>query len=231
MRDYNCTVSRFFEQTGIPVLNSWRAMELCRDKFLTAQRLAHCGIPTPQTIYISPSDTYATVSDILGPTFVVKQLDGSRGRNVFLVSSASEYGQAYEACSHNAVAQEYISYSHGRDIRVWVAGGKAVDAVVRTNPGILTSNYSRGGSAVLFTGDRTEVFPMAEAAAEVCGLAFAGVDILFRPDNSFCVCEVNGNAGFRTLSACGGSNIVRTMLEVAAESILKHRIRHEQQRN
>ena len=43
----------------------------------------------------------------------------------------------------------------------------------------------------------------AAAAANALGLFFCGVDLLFT-DDGFCVCEVNGNAAFRSLpEGCG----------------------------
>ena len=55
-----------------------------------------------------------------------------------------------------------------------------------------------------------EEFPVTEQM----GLEFAGVDLLFTPEGGFTVCEVNGNAGFRTLSAVDRhSPILRRLFE------------------
>lgn len=216
MRDYSHAVHSYYESRGVAMVNTLEAMELSHDKLATARRLTCRGVATPETLQADRPATYASLAQQLGDVFVVKPNDGSQGRDVFLVASASDFDKARQAIGDNALAQSYIKSSHGRDIRVWTVGGRAFDAVVRSNGASLVSNFSRGGSACLFDGDREAVFALAEAASQACGLGFAGVDILFGPDGTYTVCEVNANPGFRTLSMCGGGNIVRRLLEYAA---------------
>ena len=58
---------------------------------------------------------------------------------------------------------------------------------------------------------------IAIKAAKVLGLDFAGVDLLFvgkdaEGQDLFTVCEVNGNAGFRTASIVGIDKIPEKLL-------------------
>lgn len=208
MRGYNMALSRHLELMGSRVVNSTDSMLTSHDKMLTHLRLTQYGIPTPATFLVDRSCTYNTAKALVADRrFVVKQTDGSRGVNVSLVSNPCEYAEAAGRCGSNLLVQRYIESSHGRDMRVWVIGGSVACAVVRSSKGNrLVSNYSQGGSAALCTPP-PEAAALAVAAADAIGLFFAGVDMLF-DGNSYTVCEVNGNAGFRSAVACGAPDII-----------------------
>lgn len=275
LRGYNSGLSMLFEIRDIPVLNGCAGMELSRDKLLTARMLERCGVPTPRTLFYGESASgevqfpyappYGQVSgDFSGRPFVMKQIFGSKGENVFLIRSAGDYASALEQCRRTyerrmsailtpevrdgwrdigrmrwsdagswpdevrrgcgVIFQEYVASSHGRDIRVWVLGGRVLGQVLRYSAGAderggaddiaggnsknrqvgFRSNFAQGGSAVP-VGLPGEAADMAVAAARAVGLTFAGVDLLFAPDGHFTVCEVNGCPGFRTLSLTGSA--------------------------
>lgn len=213
MRCYNSAVSRTFEAMGVRVLNSTESMELCRDKFRCGAVLSAAGLPVPPSLLLSDSISAASIASVLGDPFIMKPNIGSKGENVRLihVSGASRKERPE---GHGMIAQTFIGSSRGRDIRVWVAGGEAVAAVVRSNPGSIVSNYAAGGTATAFGGpDRGAVFKLAEQAAAACGLFFAGVDILYGYDGQYIICEVNGNAGFRTLTLTGGPDLPAIVMQ------------------
>lgn len=211
MRGYDRRVSEFYERTGCKVVNTWQSMYTSLNKWHTFQILKSAGIPTPFTLENVNAISYESAGEALGFPFVVKQVDGSRGCNVFLVNDINQYKEAIRACGRHAIAQKYISDSHGRDIRVWTIGGNAVAAVLRHSSTSFVSNYSQGGQAEAYTLNR-RVATLASEAATAIGLDFAGVDILF-DGNDYCVCEVNGNAGFRTLTAAGGVDILDVLFK------------------
>jgi gamma-F420-2:alpha-L-glutamate ligase len=91
------------------------------------------------------------------------------------------------------------------DIRVYVLGDKVLGCVKRISDSGFKSNYSLGG--------RVEKYELTDSikdislkAAKAIGLDFCGIDLLFTED-SFTVCEVNGNAGFRTITQVSDINI------------------------
>lgn len=221
MRGYNIALSRWYVAQGVPVLNAPEAMILCRDKLRCGEVLAAAGVPVPEAL----SPEKARSGDAF--PFILKLNFGSKGENVFLVRDVLEYRSALEACRREEtlrlealsrgisefgetpeevrrgcepVLQEFVATSSGRDIRVWVTGDEVAGHVLRYNPSSFKSNFAAGGSF------RQIPLPpaaasLAVAAARACGLFFAGVDLLFDGHNGFKVCEVNGNAGFRTASA------------------------------
>ena len=209
MRGYDSRISLFYENQGVKVINTWEAMDCSHNKWKTYTALLDKSIPTPFTVLINNKTTFDSLAKELGTPFVVKQTNGSQGYNVYLVNTTQEYLEAYGQCQYNAIAQKYISTSHGHDVRVWVIGNHAVACVLRYSKSSFISNYSQGGQAKSYplTAD---IAKLAVDASNACGLFFSGVDLLFAPDGNFTVCEVNGNAGFRTLSEVSDFNILNT---------------------
>lgn len=115
------------------------------------------------------------------------------------------------------MSQRYVAASHGRDLRVWTVGDRAVACVMRRSDGALQSNYAMGGHACAHPLDEAAA-QLAVAAAQSIGLDFAGVDLLMDGEGGYTVCEVNGNAGFRTLYAVQPDN---DLLKQLMEWILK----------
>ena len=207
MRGYCTPLSEFFEHRGVRVVNSTRSMSVSRDKLLTHLTLSAAGLPQPATIWCPVALPYADAARLMSaPRFVIKEREGSKGEKVWLADSEHSFSKAISACSEGILLQEYVEESHGRDLRIWVIGGEAVAAVIRKSGSDFRSNFALGGSATLCDAP-PEARKLAEKAAAACGLFFAGVDLLFTR-RGFTVCEVNGNAGFRTLSKAGGPDIL-----------------------
>ena len=215
VRGYDTALSARLESEGCRVFNRAEAMELSRDKRLTYSRLRECGVSTPECVWNVPFEAAAAT---LGVPFVTKAACGSCGRNVFLTHDAGEYACALSECgAEGALSQRYMAASHGRDLRVWTVGDRAVACVMRSSDGSLQSNYTMGGHAYGHTLDE-KAARLAVAAAQSIGLDFAGVDLLIDGEGDYTVCEVNGNAGFRTLYAVQPDN---DLLKQLMEWILK----------
>ena len=205
MRGYNELISLHFELQGIPVINTSASMQLSRNKMLTHQALTINHIPTPKSIFALNASYSDLCDEFQNQQFIVKQIDGSKGENVFLVHTADEFDKAISSIEKNCMFQQYISTSFGRDIRVWVIGNSIAGSVLRYSDTSFLSNYSQGGEAMQYEID-SEIKDLALRSTQALGLEFAGVDILF-DEVGYTVCEVNGNAGFRTISCVSDENI------------------------
>lgn len=202
VRGYAFEVMRQIEAAGIRLFNTSSAMQTSLNKTFTHQVLAQKGIPTPKTI--AGCRDYDTLSAFFaGQPFVAKYSCGNRGKEVFLIENREQFNTV-AAQFDSLIAQQYIAHSRGKDIRVWVVGGQAVAAVLRHNEHSFKSNFSLGGKAEVVELTE-EIARLASESALAVGLDFAGVDLLFSPDG-FTVCEVNGNAAFRSLSQTTDTN-------------------------
>ena len=211
IRGYNDILSMHFELQGIPVINTSASMQLSKNKVLTHQLLSFNHIPTPKTLFGLHYSYAGLCNEFNQSQFIVKQLDGSKGENVFLVGSQIDFANAINACNHNCLFQEYIETSRGKDVRLWVIGEHVVASVLRYSETSFISNYSQGGSVKSFELD-SEIEELAIRSAKLVGLDFAGVDVLFGA-NGYLVCEVNGNAGFRSISSISDKSIPYHLME------------------
>ncbi|HIR94653.1 MAG TPA: ATP-grasp domain-containing protein [Candidatus Coprenecus stercorigallinarum] len=238
MRGYNTALSRWYEAQGVTVVNSTDSMILCRDKYRCSEVLAAAGVPVPGVLSLAEAEGGAAFP------FILKLNYGSKGENVFLIGDEREYREALEACrmekQHRLeelsrgitefgetpeevaygctpVLQEFIASSRGRDIRVWVTGDEVAGHVLRYNDRSFKSNFAAGGSFRQIPLP-PEAASTALAAARAAGLFFAGVDLLFDGHGGFKVCEINGNAGFRTASSDIPDALFRALSRASGQS-------------
>ena len=221
--DKDVRLASMLEKRGLRVFNSARAIELCDDKAL--MHIALDGlVPMPKT-YSAPF-TYENIGytdtafvdrlfGALGAPLVIKEACGSFGQQVFL---AHDPGEAKRILARiggkRAIFQEFIAPSAGRDVRVNVVGGRVIAAMERWNPnGDFRANISNGGSMRAHTPTEKEA-ALAVRTAELLGLDFCGVDILYGENGERLLCEVNSNAHFKSIYDCTGVN--------AADEIIAH---------
>lgn len=220
--DKDVILARALEKAGYKLYNSASAIEICDNKVATHLFLSNCGIKMPKTI---PSPLIFEGSDIdadrvleraeacLDYPFIIKEAYGSFGQQVYLCRSREEARQLVLKLKYKPfLFQEFISESAGKDIRIFVVGGKVVASMLRTNDHDFRANVSNGGrmSPIDPPDDFKE---MAIKAAELIGLDYCGVDILIGKDGPL-LCEVNSNAHFKNIRICTGIDV--------AEHFVKH---------
>ncbi len=192
---------RYFEQKGIPCMNSLKSIILCRDKSSTYLTLANKGVKIPRSILASSQsyDSNHIEKELGGYPFVIKIPISTKGDGVFLITSQeklSETVNGFKTQTSVFIAQKFIEESRGRDFRALVMNGEFLGAVQRTGkPGEFRSNIDLGGSA-RFVEVSDEVKELAILASKALGAYFTGVDILESHD-SYVVCEVNCSPGLQ----------------------------------
>ncbi|GHE46370.1 RimK family alpha-L-glutamate ligase [Streptomyces vinaceus] len=194
------TLLRHLEAMGSVLLNPADAVLACLDKFWQVQRLASAGLTVPETCMSAGGSLDAVIGAGLPHPCVVKAVRGHRGEQVFLAPDVEALRVVHGGLEPDTgcLFQEYVGYSHGRDLRVVVVDGRAAGAVVRSaSGGEFRSNLALGATLTPCTGRYPQGEDLAVRAAAVMGLGVAGVDLLFAQDGGFTVCEVNANAGWQ----------------------------------
>lgn len=217
MRCYDIPLIRQLELLGVTTFNKSYALDNCLDKWTTHQLLAKNNISTPDTIYSRFYKSYEDISVHFGNKFIVKELRGSKGDNVFLVDDEDSFNHAITSCI-SPLFQEYIDTSYGKDIRVHVIDNQVVATVLRVSDNDFKSNFSQGGRAESYDADE-RVKQLAIESAKALGLEFAGIDILFT-DDDYTVCEVNGVPGFRTVGLTSDISIPRKMFKYIRKNVI-----------
>lgn len=198
MRDYNYPISTQLENLGIRVINSTASMQNSINKALTSQLLVKNKVATPKFLF-TRSENYDYIHSYFHKKkFVMKKIDGSQGLGVYLIENREDYKKAFDEINEEYFCQEFIETSYGRDIRVYVLGNRVLGCVKRISDTSFKSNFSLGGRVEKFELNDA-VLEISLKAARALGLDFCGIDLLMTQD-SYTVCEVNGNAGFRTIT-------------------------------
>ena len=224
--DKDVHLARRLESEGIRLFNSAEAIEICDNKILTAIALSG-KVATPKTI-ISPKtfegvgynslNFVENATRVLGLPLIIKEAYGSFGAQVYLAETLVDAKNIINSLGHkDFIIQEFISESSGRDVRVNVVGKKVVCAMERYNETDFRSNISNGGNMkkIALT---PEIEAIAIKAAEIIGLDFAGVDVLFGNDGPI-VCEVNSNPHFKTSLECTGVDMSERIMDYIAEKM------------
>ena len=188
----------------------------------SSQILARNRIPTPRTAYVRDmQDIERAIEAVGGLPVVVKVTQGTQGQGVFLRHTLHETRnlvQGLLVTGKAVLIQQYISESHGKDIRALVVGGKVVACMRRKARGReFRSNYHLNGTVekVEITDEYSEV---ACRAARVLGLNVAGVDLL-EGNNGPLVLEVNSSPGLEGIEKASGVNVAGAIIEyVMSES-------------
>jgi tetrahydromethanopterin:alpha-L-glutamate ligase len=219
--DVQFEIYRALEGTGALVVNRLEPLLAAQDKFRTSWLLRLAGVPTPRAAVAQSAEDAERALVALGDA-VAKPLAGSLGDGVERVRS-DEHGlervRALVARDGAVYLQSWVPHP-GRDLRVFVVGGRARAAIERHAPdGEWRTNVVRGGRTLAVRPARG-VEAIAEAAARALQLDYAGVDLV-PTGEAATVIEVNGNPSWRGILEATGLD----MAEVIAEHVLGRALR------
>jgi RimK family alpha-L-glutamate ligase len=210
----------WLEKRGVPVVNSPLAIERSVDKFYTTALLQEAGLPTPETVVCERVADAMAAALAMGDV-VVKPLFGSMGHGMMRVSDPDVAFRVFNTLEQlRAVFYVQRAVDHGgRDVRVFVVGGRVIAAIERRSPGNdWRTNVARGGSARPLELCR-EWAQLALSAAAAVGADYAGVDLLPSQDGDVFVLEVNGIPGWRGLQQATGVDIAGTIVECVEQRV------------
>ncbi len=210
---------RFYEVIGVPMLNSSQSIQITADKLYSQEVLAAHRIPLPKTMLGRfPADP-DLIEKQIGFPLVVKTLSGTRGGGVFLTETREQFKDLTDLIAEtnsnvHFIFQEYISRSHGRDLRVFVINGKVLACMERQSvDGSFKSNISRGGQGMNYPVT-PEIERLASQIVNILDIQVAGIDLLF-DDDGYRVCEVNSSPDFKGLESACPVNAAKAMIEAA----------------
>lgn len=185
------------ERRGFRVLNPAAVLLTTHDKLRTARLLEHAGLAHPRAVHVGANGALPR----LAFPVVVKPRFGSWGKDVVRCRTAGELARCLQQVRsrpwfrrHGALVQELVQ-PRGYDLRVIVAGGRAVGAIERVAaPGEWRTNISLGGSKRPCVPSPAAA-ALAVAAAEAARAALVGVDLL-PVGSGYTILELNGAVEF-----------------------------------
>ena len=206
---YGAAVVRHFEMMQVYTVVTTEALLRARDKRTSLQFLAAHQIPVPDSVFTAIPENVESMLRLLGDNYpvVIKMLNSTQGQGVILgesLSASQSIAEAFIRVREEILLQKFIKESKGRDVRVFIVGGKVIATMERSaQDGEFRSNLHRGASSkkVRITSAEEEI---SLRAAHLMGLEVAGVDIL-RSDKGPLILEINASPGLEGIE--GTTNV------------------------
>lgn len=179
------------------------------DKLFQHYLLAKNGLPVITSLLYTGRQLPDSVYKKFTAPYVVKSIEGSRGRQIFLINKKKEIAPLIEEFGLGRVlVQKYIPTNH--DYRIIVIGNKVIGGMKRiAAPGEFRSNFSLGGRTerVKIT---QEMSGLALKAARIFNAEFAGVDIM-EHKGKYYILEVNIFSGFEGFEVATKINVAEKL--------------------
>ncbi|MFA7685571.1 MAG: RimK family alpha-L-glutamate ligase, partial [Candidatus Gracilibacteria bacterium] len=182
----------------------------------------HFGIPLPKTVVLHrPEDIAQAAKMVGGFPVIVKNPFGSFGNGVTIMESMRALNSFLVWDKPLYLLQEYVKYSKGKDMRIFVVNGKVVGAMMRSaKKGEFRSNIELGGIGTLVVPTPEEM-SIAIRSVQALDLNYGGVDVM-RSKTGPVVLEVNSNPGFKALERATGTNVAGAIVDYAIEFAERH---------
>jgi gamma-F420-2:alpha-L-glutamate ligase len=225
-------VIRHMQRLGVTVYNDATCIEIVADKLHTHQILSENNLPTPTTMLAKFPVDMDLVDNMIGFPVVVKTLLGANGSGVFLVENTTAFKDLMELIGETnpniqLIFQQYIEFSRGRDLRLFVIDGKVIASMERkAKDGGFKANFSTGGMVEEFIPDE-EAIRLAVKTAEVLNIQIAGIDLLFT-DDGYTICEANTFPGFKGLEQACDVNVPQSIYKSMQERLNEEELVEEQ---
>jgi|SRR5688500_7090420 len=214
---YGAAVVRHFEMMQVYCVVTTEALLRARDKRTAAQHLAANGLPVPDSVFTAMPENVELMLNLLGDQYpvVIKTLNSTQGQGVILgesFTSSRSIAEAFIRLREEIMLQRFVEEAKGKDIRVFVVGGKVIATMERSaQNGEFRSNLHRGASSNKVRISKEEE-TMALRAAELMGLEVAGVDIL-RSEKGPLILEINASPGLEGIEGTTGIDIAGSIIK------------------
>ncbi|HEX5448347.1 MAG TPA: RimK/LysX family protein [Candidatus Saccharimonadales bacterium] len=184
-RDPAVALAHYLSKRGIPFLDRAIMHFPLNNKLAQYVVLADESIRVPRSLYMSPSkmkDAYPYLVDYLGLPFVLKDVQGSKGRNNFLIKSQADFDTLYSNQATSGlsfIAQQFIP--NDGDYRVLVFGKRVGLVIQRKGAGGSHLNNVSSGGAAAMSDERVlpgSIRRKCVQAADLIKLEVAGIDVV-----------------------------------------------------
>ncbi|MCE7936236.1 30S ribosomal protein S6--L-glutamate ligase [Candidatus Saccharibacteria bacterium CPR2] len=212
---YGSAIVRQFEMMDVFTTAKSIAIVRTRDKLRSLQVLSKAGVGIPRTIFSRETRSVNDLVGQIGVPMIIKVARGTHGNGVVLAETqkaAKSVIQAFYVEGVNILLQEYIAESEGKDVRVFIIGGRVVASMERQSlDDDFRSNIHQGGvgAAIKLTQEERRT---AIKAAKALGLSMCGVDML-RSKRGPLVIEVNSSPGLEGIEKATGKDIASKIIE------------------
>ena len=188
-------IAEYYESRGIRVFNPPSLSKIANDKQKCYEFIKENGIEIMPINY-------------KGVPAVKKKIDGHGGIDVYMLDKAEPFEDGY-------VYQKPCD-TLGRDVRVWLIGGKIIASILRSSDTDFRSNFCLGGKASEYTltdDDRALVYKIAD----LLDYDYIGIDFIFN----------NGRLVFNEIEDTVGARMIYSLTDIDIISLYCDYIKEE----
>ncbi len=182
----------------VPMINTLEGLIIGSDKFRQYQVISNAGVSIPKTSLIASNDMINTTLKNFNFPIILKRQFGFGGSYVAIAESeksAKSVIGSFLSDKHPVLVQEYLKLDRCVDYRVYIVGGKAEHAKLRTAPkGDFRANVALGGTQEYFKPPQ-ELCDLAEKVAKAVNLELFAADFL-KLNNKYYLVEINRSMSF-----------------------------------
>lgn len=173
-RTRDASYAEALEAAGIPVSNPSVLRRAAGDKLAT-YRLLSPLVPMLETVEVGVG-----FAPPLPYPFVIKPRDGHGGEGVELIKDESDYEKYRLTYGTEGKLAQPVATETGRDMRVYVIGGRPAAAMLRRAREGIRSNFCLGGEASFVPLDSLsqDEWRLISRVCAALPLDYAGVDIM-----------------------------------------------------
>ncbi len=201
-------ITKQIEARRVPCFNNYHVSSICNNKARTYEYLHKNNIPVIPWISARSDGPPPEINSFPA---VIKPCCGHGGKNVMIINNDEEYSKARKAIAPDEYVIQPLATVLGRDMRVYIVGGKVCAAVLRTSETDFRSNFSLGGKVTPQKLSPAEA-DLVKKVCELFDFSLCGIDIMYHNDSPV-INEIEDVVGSRMLYATHDIDIVRLHLE------------------
>ena len=197
------------EDYGSTVYNRSSVCRICNDKAFTYSFVKSLGIPILPFSF--PDQRLPP-----GPPWVIKSCIGHGGTEVFKADSEEDLGNLVSKLDGRKPIIQSFASDPGKDMRVYVLGGRIIATVLRSSETDFRANFKLGGKAELVDPPE-QIIKMVKRIVPELMADFIGIDFVFG-DGQVYLNEIEDVVGTRMLYSLTDLNPARMYMEYIAHS-------------
>lgn len=190
-------IAEKFEKRGIRVFNPSSLTKLANNKQLCYE-------------FMQKNDIEILPVDYKTPPLVMKPVDGKGGKNVTLITEGNipeKEGYVYQKAAMDL----------GKDLRVWLIGGRIIAAILRESKTDFRANFCLGGNAGIYTLSDEETSLITKISSLV-DYDYIGIDFVFN-NGKIVFNEIEDSVGARMIYSKTNMDIIKEYCEHIKNSI------------
>lgn len=212
IRTINPKINKYYNSRGVICFNNYKTSKIANNKWLTfkfAKKLNVSVMPTKRLNKIN-------AKKVKYP-FIAKSVNGHGGNEVFLINNKEEYDNLIKNVNVKNYIMQPVCSSVGKDIRVYLLGGKILKSVLRSSTSSFKSNYSLGGKASLTSINENQQ-KIVNSVYENLNCDFVGIDFIL--DNGCWILnEIEDAVGCRMLYELTDINVTKLFINYVIERV------------